>query len=253
MMDESIREATILARRGMAMSDLIAEAQSAAGSAEGVDDTGAVRARVSQDAFPDYLWVDPDWQSRLPAGAFGAAVMQACRAANRNRDERLRHAMADDDWRYRLDEAARDDSPGRPHTAPDPRQLRRDARLANPRPFDEIFEDLYATLGTLDGLIESPPPQPAGTGADSSGALVVTVTEAGLESCTARADWVDGQRGTTLVEAFGRALTEARADLTQRRSAATGAPGLDQVGAHFRQLFEESLHNMHLAPRLDEE
>ncbi|MBO0868920.1 MAG: hypothetical protein J2P15_10170 [Micromonosporaceae bacterium] len=252
MRDESIRDATILARRGMAMSDLIAEAQSAAGSAEGVDESGAVRARVGQDAFPDYLWVDPDWQSRLPAGSFGAAVVQACRAANHNRDERLRHAMADDDWRYRLDEAARDDSPGRPHSQTDPAQLRRDARLANPRPFDEVFEDLYATLGTLDGLIDSPQQQPSGTGTDPTGALVVTVTEAGLQACTARADWVAGQRGTTLVEAFGRALTEARADLAQRRSAA-GAAGLDQVGAHFQHLFEESLHNLHLAPRLDEE
>jgi hypothetical protein len=253
MMDESIREATIIARRGMAMSDLIAEAQSAAGSAEGVDETGAVRARVGEDAFPGYLWVAPDWQSRLPAGAFGAAVMQACRAANRNRDEQLRHAMADDDWRYRLDEAARDDSPGRPHTPADPGQLRRAARLANPRPFDQVFEDVYATLSTLDGLIESPPQQPFGSGADPSGALVVTVTEAGLESCSARADWVDGQRGTALMEAFGRAITEARADLAQRRSVMTGVPSLDQVGAHFRLLFEESLHNMHLAPRLDEE
>lgn len=251
MFDDSLSNERIAARNGGALSQLIAEAQAAATGAEGLDETGAVRARMGSDGFPEPLWVAPDWQSRLDPAAFGGAVMQACRAAATSRAERLLRAMSDDDWAYRLERSTREADPEPALPEPGPVQLRRLARAANPRQLDRVVDDLMATLDVVDRLVDAPPlPPPTGTGSDPSGALSVTVAEGGLESCSARKELVDGQRDGFLTQAFARALSAARDDLARQLALPRpdGLPRPEQIQAHLRDLVEETFNIARLIP-----
>jgi hypothetical protein len=130
MLDDPLHTAANLPRSGPALSDVIDEARDTADGAEGADETGMVRVRLGLDGFPGQLWVDPDWQSRLPPERVGDAVTQACRAAAASRAERLLHAMSDDDWTYRVQAAARRAGPLRPPRGPDLARQRQAARAA---------------------------------------------------------------------------------------------------------------------------
>jgi hypothetical protein len=252
MLDDPLSAAANFRRSGPSISDLLDEVRAAADGAQGADETGMVRARLARDGFPGQLWVAPDWQSRLRPEQFGDAVTQACRAAADDRARRLSHAMAEDDWLYQVEAAARETGPRRPPREPDLAQQRRAARAANPRRPEAVLDDMMATFAEVDRFLDAPPsPPPAGTGSDPHGALTVTVTESGLESCSVRAEWLDGQRAGFLTEAFGRALAAARADLDERRSAPRpdGVANPRRLQEHLENLVEEAWRLMWLFPR----
>lgn len=91
------------------------------------------------------------------------------------------------------------------------------------------------------GNFAAPPAQATGgTGANRSGKLALTLSKAGLVSCTADPEWVSGQTAATLMNALGEALDAARADLANSTAGAAAPSGsLDRLFAEALALLRD--------------
>ena len=174
---------------------------------DGVDRSGAIRVVLGPANVPESIEVMPDWPRRLRATAFGAAVVQAARAATAARETAWLRAVTDRKFEAavdRLDGDVGGEPPGRPPRDPDA-AARRDAGA-------EVRELLAAAR---DARASADGPAVRGVGSTGSGAVELVVTPAGLESCTADPDWVSRHSGRDLTDALSAALAAARDDLAR--------------------------------------
>jgi hypothetical protein len=134
--------------------------------------------------------------------------------------DRLRDA-ADDD---------RDDHGAAPRdAAPDPAAGVLPDGLAEvrPRPLDVVIKEILRAVDVIDDLTRAPVVPAEGTGSTAFGKLVLTVSGAGVVSCTADPEWVSRQEAEGLTDALNRALTSARAELAATATTADSVQRLD--------------------------
>jgi hypothetical protein len=226
--DELMAQFAQLQRYTAALHQLITTAQEQSPRrSEGADATGAVRVELGPDGLPTIFRVDGRWDRMLAPEEFGAAVVQACQAAIGERMAEWTESLQSSGWQH---EAARlRGGPDAQPTAPMvrvPPAFRRPLPDVTPRSLDQITEDMLAAFD--DTARFSPPPthlSSAGTGAAAGGKLVITLSPAGLTSCTADGRWVIEQTAARLMNALSEALAAAKADLDRPTPQALGRPG----------------------------
>jgi hypothetical protein len=184
------------------------------GRTEGTDRTGAVRVVLGGDGLPTSIEVAADWQHRVVASAFGDAVLDAFDTATRARVEAWSAALR------------------RPRPAAPVHGDARYGRLppvdATPaRPMTMLVDEVLRAADDLVRRGAAPPATPTGTGSDGSGRLTLTLSAAGIESCTAPAHWLSCQYADDLNSALARALAAARADLGVAQAGQVDASGPD--------------------------
>jgi hypothetical protein len=100
---------------------------------------------------------------------------------------------------------------------------------ANPRPIDQVAEDMIKAFDHIGSFAAPSPRASGGTGSSRSGKLALTLSRAGMESCTADTEWVSAQTAATLMNALGEALTAARADLQASSEQPAPSGSLDRL------------------------
>jgi hypothetical protein len=221
-------------RYAAGMQNLLAQAQAGMPErAEARDRSGAVRAVLGRDGLPESIVVEADWQQRLAADGFGAAVVEACQAAAGDRMAAWSRALHAEGLQARADRLRDEPAVHSPPAPVDPLPpgLRRQADQARPRALEYLVEDVLQAADRVEEFAAASPLFATGTGADASGRLVVTVSQAGLVSCEAEPRWVGQQRGTALTSALREAIGRARADLARASQSPDPAGGLDQLFA----------------------
>lgn len=169
-----------------------------------------MRVVLGPDGLPESFRVAPDWHRKLAPEAFGGAVLQACEIAMRERLTAWTRTLEKRGWRVnaeRLHERLDEPLPAVPPTA-----VRCAAKDARSRDLGDVAEDMIKAFNAVGQL--TPPRQPAAArGSSALGQLVITLSTAGLTSCTVSPRWVSGQTASRLTNALGAALTAARAQL----------------------------------------
>lgn len=212
MTDELMRELAQIQQYAISLQGLLATAQAQAPrSSEGADRTGTVRVFLDHDGLPDSFRIESGWHRKISAEGFSGAVLEAFQVAMGERLAVWTRTLEGQGWQSQ-DDHLRVDLDEQP-----PRELPPTFRCpvdeVSPRPIDLVAEDMIRAFDQV-GRFAAPSPQAAGgTGANRSGKLVLTLSKAGLVSCTAAPEWVSGQTAATLMNALGEALTSARADL----------------------------------------
>jgi hypothetical protein len=244
MTDEIFPELGELQRQAVALQGLIAAAQaSAPRQAEGADSTGSVWATIGPDGLPAALFIQDDWQRRLPGGRLGTAVVEAFATAADRRVVAWNEALSEGDWPSTVDRVRtgladpRTDGPrpGGPRTdGPRPGGSQADA-LGPPalpavepaRSLNDLLSDMLTAFDAIDTFA---PPAIVAQGSGTSGyqKLVVGLSAAGLVSCVVDEPWAAQQDAATLMAAFAEALSRAKTDLARAQSSRP-APDPDRV------------------------
>ncbi|MEH1029760.1 hypothetical protein V6W11_18615 [Micromonospora profundi] len=229
MTDDIVRSLQELRSYALGLQGILSEAQaSMPEQVVATDATGAVQVVLGPDGSPESIAVESGWRRRLAAEQLTAAVLEACEAAAVERMAAVSEALPDDAADPRADQ------PGeRPAETADslPAAMRAQVDRAQPRPLDELVEDVLRAADNIDEYAALSPIAATGTGTDASGQIVVTVSAAGLLSCDAEPYWLETQGGADLTAALTEAVAAARADLADATRQAAGANELDQLFA----------------------
>ena len=192
---------------------------------EGIDPTGAVQIVLGDNGLPRTIHVEDGWDHKLRAERLGHAVIEAFSAAFYERLRAWTTAFTDagdvvDPDDTELPDAVPFEPAFEPAVEPEPEE-------EPPPPPDPVANrlndpDAYAlavieALDNLGNLLEPPPV--CGIGTVSRGGVVVTLTGAGMVSCTADPAFIAAQSGEDLTQAFGAALAAAKEDLARAQQA----------------------------------
>ncbi|MHA6765347.1 hypothetical protein [Streptacidiphilus sp. PAMC 29251] len=189
-----------------AMQEVLAEArQTAPQRVEGRDHSGSVTVAVGPDGLPDTVTVAAGWQRRIRPSDLGAAVREACGAADEKRLADWAVAFSQVDVPSRLaarQSAAQVVSEGPNLLVGGLGQSRQDP----PRALDLVVEDALTVLDTVTGDVAQVPQVPQGGGSDSLGKVSVVLAQHGFVSCEVDEQWAaqagEGRIGGALNEAF---------------------------------------------------
>ena len=233
-MEDILRDLARLRDYAAGLQQVMADFQQAAPEhSQGTDRSGAVRAVLGPDGLPEAIRVDADWSNRLRAGSFGAAVVEACEAAMRERGAAWSRALKQSDWRRRVDRLeAGPAGPAGPAAADPgavPPAFRRPG--ARVRPVAELAEEAIGALDAVAAPASEVSQGPRGSAANRDGTLTLTLSPSGQVSCRADPRWVAGRTGAQLTEALSAVLAAARQDL----AASSHAAAASRDGAAERQ------------------
>jgi hypothetical protein len=241
----------LLQEHASRLQQVIAEAQSSAPAhADGSDSRGAVHVRLGPDGLPRSFRVKGDWNRRVPADAFAAAVFEACMTAARERTAAWAARLEREGWQSRVDQL-RDELDQTPAGAADtgaahmpvsgrvPAAFAGMPREDEPRSLHVLAEDALSAFDAVERQAASPPGPPQGSGDAADGRLVLTLSASSLVSCRADPEWVTGQTATGLTRALGQALAAARASLAGAAAAAEADAA--RQSAVLGQIFTEAL------------
>ncbi len=243
MTDQLMRELAQIQQYAAGLQGLLATAQAEAPrSSDGADRTGTVRVFLDPDGLPNSFRIEPGWNRKITAEGFGGAVLEAFQAAMGERLASWTRTLEEQGWQAQADRLRVDlDEPASTSGAGEiPSAFRHPVEDVTPRPIDQIAEDMSKACDHVGDLAAPPPGATGGTGASRSGKLVLTLSRAGLVSCTADPEWVSGQTAATLMNALGEALAVARADLASGTGQAAAPSGsLDRLFAEALALLRD--------------
>lgn len=228
-MEDILRDLQRISRRAAEVGRVFADMQQAAPAhSEGSDRSGTVTAAVGPDGLPETIRVHRDWRTRLPAGAFGAAVTEACASAWRQRAVAWSEALARLGCQQRLDRLDELDlgsEVSEPEPGFGPAAFGRAAGGVGSQPLDELAENavraLDAALFTAARVRQTPP---RGNGVNRERTLAISLAPGGQVSCQADPRWVGQQSAMTLDQALSQALAAARQNLADSTGAALPVP-----------------------------
>lgn len=260
-----IRDLKQLNQRAVALGRLLADLDQAAPShSEGTDRSGAVTAIYDARGLPEEILVRARWEERLNPAGFGAAVVEACESALRERGAAWYRALERSGWQERvrrLDYGADgpgrfgpmgdgpgrfrglDDHPGAADFGPGsvPAAFRPNGGGNRPWVMDILAEEVMGLFDTAMSAAERTLREPQeGTGVNPERTLKLTLTPGGQVSCQAGSRWVERQPGSALTEALSGVLATARRNL----AAATSGGLDDRVAAQAAQLTQEVLADL---------
>jgi hypothetical protein len=109
----------------------------------------------------------------------------------------------------------------------------------NPRPIDQVAEDMINAFDQVGSFVAPSPQATRGIGSSRSGKLVLTLSQGGLVSCTADSEWVSAQTAATLMNALGEALSAARTDLENRTPRPAPSESVDRLVAEALALLRD--------------
>lgn len=232
MTNDLMKELVQLQQYAAGLQGLLATAQAEAPrSSEGTDRTGTIRAFLGPDGLPNSFRIEPGWNRKIIAENFGGAVLEAFQAAMGERLASWTRTLEQQGWqaqadRLRVDLDTQPSASGQAEMSP---AFGRPAEDVTPRPIDQVAEDMIKAFDHV-GDLAAPPSQVArGAGSSRSDKLVLTLSTAGLVSCTADPEWVSAQTAASLMNALGEALTAARADLENSIHRPAPARSLDHL------------------------
>ncbi|MDQ4011780.1 MAG: hypothetical protein M3228_14070 [Actinomycetota bacterium] len=232
MTDDLMRELIQLQQYAAGLQGLLATAQAEAPrSSEGTDRTGTIRASLGPDGLPNSFRIEPGWHRKITAENFGGAVLEAFQAAMGKRLAIWTTTLEQQGWqaqaaRLRIDLDQQPSVSGQAEMSP---AFGHPVEDVTPRPIDQVAEDMIKAFDHV-GDFAAPPPQVArGAGSSRSDKLVLTLSTAGLVSCTADPKWVSAQTAASLMNALGEALTAARADLENSAGRPAPSRSLDRL------------------------
>jgi hypothetical protein len=225
-MEEILRDLQRVSHRAAELGRVFADMQQAAPArSEGSDRSGAVTAIVGPDGLPDAIRVHPDWRKKVQAGAFAAAVAEACASASRQRAVAWSRALARSGWQERLERVSRGSEFAVPEPGPDHEPFGRVAGSGRSQPLDQLAENAIsafdAALSTATRMRQTPP---RGNGANGERTLAISLAPGGQVSCQADPRWVGQQTAMSLDRALSQALAAARRGLADSTGAAIPAP-----------------------------
>jgi hypothetical protein len=213
-MEEILRDLQRLSHRGAGLRHLFADVgQAAPARSQGSDRSGAVIAVLAPDGLPDTIRVHANWQDRLHAAAFAAAVGEACAVASFNRTTAWAEALDRSDWQQRLDELDRPKA-AYPGPGPYPGVPGPIGGSMGSGPFEDLVENAIRALDAAMSRAVRVTQMPHGTGANGERTLTISLTQGGQVSCQADPRWVVRQTPMVLERALNAVLTSARRSLT---------------------------------------
>jgi hypothetical protein len=231
--DDIVRELRDIQRVTAGLQERLGRARSAGRpQVEATDRSGAIRVTVDADGLPDSVRVDSAWRNCLEPAGFATALVEACQAAAGQRMTSWSQALHNQHAaRHQTEPAAEDD--------PLPAALRERINQVDPRPVDKVTEDVLAAFDRVAEFAAASPLTRMATGTDTSGRITVTVSKAGLVSCTAGDAWVSQQTGSTLATALNEALSAARAALAEALAEPGPAGQLDDLLAEALAILQD--------------
>ncbi|MGH3815828.1 MAG: hypothetical protein ACRDUV_25825 [Pseudonocardiaceae bacterium] len=242
MTAELMRELAQIQQYAAGLQGLLATAQAEAPrSSEGTDGTGTIRVLLDPDGLPSSFRIESGWNRKIPAEGFGGAVLEAFQAAMGERLAVWTRTLEEQGWQAQADRLRvdLDDRPSASGRGEVPSAFGHPVQDVTPRPIDQVAEDMIKAFDHVGDLAGPPPQASGGTGASRSGKLVLTLSRAGLVSCTADPEWVSGQSAATLMNALGEALTAARADLENSNAQTAPSGSLDRLFAEALALLRD--------------
>ncbi|MGH3811574.1 MAG: hypothetical protein ACRDUV_03825 [Pseudonocardiaceae bacterium] len=242
MPDELMRELAQIQQYAAGLQDLLATAQAEAPrSGEGTDGTGSIRVFLGPDGLPNSFRIESGWNRKIPAEGFGDAVLEAFQAAMGERLAVWTRTLEEQGWQAQADRLRvdLDEQPSVSGQEEVPSAFGHPVEDVTPRPVDQVAEDMIKAFDQIGDLAGRPPQASGGTGSSRSGKLVLTLSRAGLVSCTADPEWVSAQTAATLMNALGEALTVARADLENSTAQAAPSGSLDRLFAEALALLRD--------------
>lgn len=242
MTDDLSRDLARLQHYAAGLEKLIDSAQDAAPrAATATDGTGMISVTLGSDGLPKSFRAEPDWNRHVKPEQLGQAVLDAFAAAMGERLAMWARTLQDRGWQQEVDEL------GAGSSGPNAGEILPAFRKPDvpPRSIDVVAEDMMRALDQAPEIGAAQHPTGTGTGSNRSGALTLTLSGNGLVSCTAETHWASRQSGTSLTNALGEALTEARADFARNNR---GAP----TGPNLNNLFNEAIALMNDPRRLME-
>lgn len=244
MTDDLMRELVQLQQYAAGLQGLLATAQAdAPRSSEGTDRTGTIRAFLGPDGQPNSFRIEPGWNRKIPAENFGGAVLEAFQAAIGERLAIWTRTLEQQGWqaqadRLRVDLDKQPSASGQAEIS----AFGHFVEDVTPRPVDQIAEDMIKAFDQVGHIAAAPPQVARGAGSSRSDKLVLTLSAAGLVSCTADPEWVSTQTAASLMNALGEALTAARADLEDSTGRLTPSQSLDRLFTEALALLRDPRH-----------
>lgn len=231
MTDDLMRELTQIQQYATGLQGLLATAQAEAPrSSEGTDRTGTVRVFLDSDGLPSSFRVEFGWNRKIAAEHFGGAVLEAFQAAMGERLAVWTRTLEEQGWQAQADQLRLDlEEASTPGDIPP--AFRQPTEVVNPRPIDQVAEDMIKAFDQVGSFAAPSPQATTGTGSSRSGKLVLTLSKGGLVSCTADSEWVSAQTAATLMNALGEALSAARTDLENSTPRPAPSGSLDRLVA----------------------
>lgn len=207
---------------------------------ESTDRSSMIRVSLDADGLPASIRIEPGWQRRLSAEAFGTAVVEAGQAAMGARLEAWARGLQESGWIAEVDQFQEEVAAQYPVApAARPPAFTLDGAAKKARPVDAVAEEVIRALDEVTSLVPAPPQASVGHGVDESGALTLTISRAGLVSCHADPRWVGKQSTASLSNALSEALAAARADLTRHPAHPAPSSGWDRLFVEALELLNE--------------
>lgn len=244
MTDDLMRELAQIQQYATGLQGLLATAQAEAPhSSEGTDRTGTIRVFLDSDGLPSSFRVEFGWNRKIAAEHFGGAVLEAFQAALAERLTVWTSTLNEQGWAAQANQLRLDieEQPAASTSGEIPPALRRPTEVVNPCPIDQVAEDMIKAFDQVESFAVPSPQATRGTGSSRSGKLVLTLSKAGLVSCTADSEWVSAQTAATLMNALGEALSAARADLENSAPRPAPSGNLDRLVAEALALLRDPL------------
>ncbi|MGC4749923.1 hypothetical protein ACLQ28_30315 [Micromonospora sp. DT201] len=162
---------------------------------------------LGPDGLPEFIVVGPAWQRGLTADEFPVAVMEACQVAAGERMAAVSQVLHDEmahPGAERLREHLAEQAEPAP-VEPLPAQWRDQVNRVQPRPLEDLVEDVLRAADDVDALAAASPLAAVGTGTDASGRIVVTVSQAIIAAVGALVA-VLGAQASQMVVLHGEAI-----------------------------------------------
>jgi hypothetical protein len=240
--DDLMRELAQIQQYAAGLQGLLATVQAEAPrSSEGTDRTGTIRVFLDSDGVPSSFRVESGWNRKIAAEHFGGAVLEAFQAAIAERLAVWTSALNEQGWAAQADQLRLDleEQPAVSTPREIPPALRRPTEVVNPRPIDQVAEDMIKAFDQVGSFAAPSSQATTGTGSSRSGKLVLTLSKTGLVSCTADSEWVSAQTAATLMNALGEALSAARTDLENSTPRPAPSGSLDRLFAEALALLRD--------------
>jgi hypothetical protein len=266
MTEDTIRNLRRIQAHAAGLRDLLADLPGREPArAAGTDRSGAVRLLLGPDGLPESVHLAPDWPRRLPATDLGDAVLAASLAAAGQRmtawpnTPDRQPTKQPPDPTFGVPAAKRPRSPEWPGSvdsreSPEPRSPVSPVSPVSPesmespvspesvesmvslgsveslRSLESLAEEVLCALSRVGELAAEAPILATGQGS-AGGAVVLTLSRMGLQSCTIDPAWAAGQSAATVTAALGTALAAARADLDRAAPVPPSGVALDRLFA----------------------